>query len=114
LRVDKLDQLWDLDDGCSGDDGDTESFGDGELDAGFVGSGEVELLDERSVTLLADEGDCEIFERTGQVVGYRGEDWLERGDDTVEDVHDVFVLMLIKINVVKLADLTMTKNNERA
>lgn len=45
LRVDELQQLRDLDDGRGGDDADAERFGDGELHAGVVTHGEVQVLD---------------------------------------------------------------------
>lgn len=73
FRVDELEQLWDFDDGGGAYDADAEAFGDGELEA--RGGAEVEVVDEVLVARLAEDGDAEVCDGRGQVLG----DGLEKG-----------------------------------
>ena len=66
-RLEKGEELWDLDDGGEGDDGQGEGFGDGEREAGGVGGVEVE--DEDAVAGGAEERGAEVLEGGGEGVG---------------------------------------------
>src|SRR5690606_5367167 len=64
-----------LDDGGGGDYAEAQSLGDGQLEAGLVG--EVDIEEEGAVALLADEGDAQVADGRGEVVGYRLDDGAE-------------------------------------
>lgn len=73
LRVDELEELRHLDDARRADDADSETLGDGELEAlGFL---EVHIVDERLVAFWAEERRSEVDD--GLWEGAR--DGLERG-----------------------------------
>jgi len=87
LAADQLDQLGDFDDGGGGNDCYAEGFGDGEVEAVRLGK-DVEVEQEGGVADVAEEGEGEVVERSGEVVGYWDEDGFERVDEGVlEGVH---------------------------
>lgn len=67
LGADKLEDLRHLDDGGGGDDADAEALADGELEAVLVVEGHVK--EQGLVAVLADDGDAEVADGGGEVVG---------------------------------------------
>lgn len=70
--------MRDFDDGGGGDDADSEGFGYAEFDALAVG--QVDLVEECLVAFLAQQGDAEVGDRRGEVLG-------DRLDGGAEDFH---------------------------
>lgn len=67
LGGDELEDLGHLDDGGGADDADAEALGDGELDA--FGVFNVNVEEDGLVALVADDGDAEVADGGGEVVG---------------------------------------------
>lgn len=86
VGADKLEDLGDLDDGGCANDADAEALGDAELETSRVF--EVDVEEDGLVALLADDGDAEVADRAGEVVG----DGLEGG---AEGVHGVCVCVCV-------------------
>lgn len=90
MRVEELEELWDLDNRGSGDDGDAESFGDGKGEA--VGVRQCEVLDQGGVADGTKDLSCEVREGLREILGQRGEDGAEsalegfHGDVLCDDV----------------------------
>lgn len=66
-RLNELDNLRNLDDGRGGDNTDSKAFRDSELEAFCVSKVDVE--EEVLVACLADDGDTEVADRRGKIVG---------------------------------------------
>lgn len=60
--------MRDFDDGGGGDDADSEALGDGQFEA--VLGREVDVQEEGFVAGFAENGDAEVVDRGGEVLGY--------------------------------------------